>query len=135
MYLAIDYGKKRIGLAVGQAIPKGIGFIDGTKSFDLISSEIKKICDDNEVKGIVIGLPVWSGGEEGGMAKEIKSFAGRLEKSIGLPIYFEPEQYTSEEAEEILKESNKHYPRKSGKVDELAAEIILEQFLSGRIDG
>lgn len=130
MYLGIDFGKKRIGLALGQLIPKGAGVIDGTKSLKEVIEAIKQICLENEVSGVVIGLPKKPSGSPGELAEDIKIFAGKLKEATGLPIHFEEEGFTSVEAEEILKESGKNYSRKSGKTDEMAAILILEQYIN-----
>ncbi len=130
MYLGIDFGKKRIGLALGQLIPKGAGVIDGTKDMDEIVLAIKEICTENEVSDIVIGLPKKPSGDLGELADDIKTFAGKLEKNIGLPVHFEEEEFTSVEAEEMIRESGKRYDRKSGKTDEIAAILILEQYIN-----
>jgi putative Holliday junction resolvase len=130
MYLGIDFGKKRIGLALGQMIPRGIGMIDGNKPIDQIVFDIKKICSENEVTGIVIGSPKKRSGDPGELTDDIERFVLELNKSINLPVHFEEEEFTSVEAEEILKESGKSYTRKSGKTDEMAAVLILEQFIN-----
>lgn len=130
MYLAIDWGKKRIGLAVGSVIPKGAGVIDGSKKIEEILVEIEKIIKEYEAEKIIIGMPIRSGGEEGTTAGEIKEFAEKIENKTGLLVEFEPEQFTSSEAEKILLESGQQINREEGKVDELAAVLILEQFLN-----
>ena len=129
-YLGIDFGKKRIGLALGQLIPKGAGVLDGTKNIDDTILAIKEICKENEVSNIAIGLPRKPSGDLGEIAENIKMFAGKLEKSVGLPVHFEEEQLTSVEAEELIRESGKRYDRKSGKTDEIAAILILEQYIN-----
>lgn len=129
-YLSIDYGKKRIGLAVGQVIPKGAGVIDGAAGVDKIVSEIEKVCLENEVEGIVIGLPRKASGDLGELAPEIDLFVQSLKKKLSLPVYFEEEDLTSVEAEDFFKEHKVEFDRKSGKVDELAAILILERYLS-----
>lgn len=130
MYLGIDFGKKRIGLAFGSIIPVGIGIIDATKSKSEIAREIKEICLEREVEKIVIGLPTLTSGDEGNLAKEVKEFASMLESELGLEVILEPEGFTSVEAEEILREQGKYYDKKSGKLDELAAVLILEQYIN-----
>lgn len=130
MYLAIDYGKKRIGLALGQVIPKGAGIIDGTLPQEVILNQIKSVCENNDVLGIVIGLPVRSQGEGGTLAGEIMQFGESVSEICRLPVYFEEEQFTSAEAERRL--GNKRDVRESGLLDEMAAVLILEQFLEDR---
>ena len=63
MYLAIDYGQKRIGLALGQIIPKGAGTIDASNTAEAILA-IAKLCKETEVEKIIIGLPLRSQGTE-----------------------------------------------------------------------
>ncbi len=127
MYLAIDYGKKRIGLALGRVLPRGAGVIDASKKREAIIFEIKEICRQNEVEKIVIGLPFRNQGEAGTLAGEIQNFGRDLERGTELPVVFEPEQFTSAEAERLLQDQS--YNRKSGKTDEMAAVLILEQYL------
>lgn len=130
MYLGIDYGKKRIGLSLGQTLPYGAGIIDGSLGSSLICQKIKEICDLNEVVAIVIGMPIRSQGEPGTLSSEIKDFGDLLLKHVGLPVYFEPEQFTTTEAEAFLRQYEKKTQRKKGVVDELSAILILEQFLN-----
>jgi putative Holliday junction resolvase len=134
IYLGIDYGRKRIGLALGQLIPKGAGVIDGTKSIDEIAAEVKDICLKNEVDTVVIGWPKKLSGEPGEITGDIKIFSENLKKKIDIPIYFEEEELTSVEAEGMLKESGQKYSRESGKTDEVAAILILEQYIN-HLDG
>jgi putative Holliday junction resolvase len=129
-YLAIDYGLKRIGLASGGLYPSGQGIIDASKGFDYVSLEIKRIIRDQEIAGLVIGLPTRSGGEKGTLDKEIRDFALSLAKETKLDVYFEDEQFSSTEAERQLLLHNKKIERKSGEVDEMAAILVLEQFIN-----
>lgn len=128
--LAIDYGRKRIGLAVGRLIPRGIGIIDGSQKLEKIIRQIKTICRENEAEKIIIGLPIRSQGEEGALTAEIRAFGQAVEKATGLPVILEPEQFTSTEAERYLKEQGAKFNKE--KIDELAAILILEQYLQNK---
>lgn len=129
MYLGIDYGKKRIGVAVGSVIPKPLKPIFNTGDV-LVIDKICQICQEYEIETIVIGMPFRSQGEEGTISKEIRKFADDLEK-CNLPIEFEPEQFSTVEAEEMLKRQGKKLER-SGLTDSVSAAIILEQFIAGK---
>lgn len=129
-YLAIDWGKKRIGLAVGTMFPKGAGVIDGEQPQLKIIDEIERVIKENEVEKIVIGLPTLPSGDEGNLASEVRDFAKVVADQTGLEVCFEPEDFTSLEASSQFREHNKKVTRKSGKVDEMAAILILEQFIS-----
>ncbi|PIS07791.1 Holliday junction resolvase RuvX [Candidatus Berkelbacteria bacterium CG10_big_fil_rev_8_21_14_0_10_43_13] len=128
-FLAIDWGEKRIGLAVGAIFPKGAGVIDGAKDSSQIIDEIKSVIAENEVDKIVVGMPMLPSGDEGRLAPQIKKFAIGLGDATGLPIIFEPEEFTSVEAKDQFKAHGKIPNRKSGKTDEMAAIMILEKFL------
>lgn len=130
MFLGIDFGKKRIGLALGQLLPYGAGVIDATQNQEKIIEQIINICQKNEVTEIVIGIPIRSQGEKGALASEIESFADKLNSKSGIHINYEPEQFTSVEAKEELINSGKKFSRKDGDVDELAAILILEQYIN-----
>ena len=129
MILAIDYGSKRIGLALGQIIPHGAGFLDATMLEEELIAKIAGVCLKNEVEKIVIGLPLRSGGEDSDSTSKVRTFSEKLSQKITLPIYFENEQFTSAEAERLLGRVAKK-DRDKGKVDETAAILILEQFLA-----
>jgi len=130
MYLSIDFGKKRIGLALGEQFPKGAGFIDGRASHEEIIGQIIKICTENEVTEIVMGVPTTDSGT-GEMEKIIREFGKKLEEKSKLEINYEPENYTSVEATRILIE-NKVKDIKKNQIDEMAAILILEQFINER---
>lgn len=133
MYLGIDYGKKRIGLAVGSRYPRGIGTLQNPGSFDSIIKKIVGICRDYEVEEIVIGLPTRPGGEKGELASEIEIFGIALGKQAGLPVYYEEEAYTSVEAEGELISRGIDLRKEKEKIDELSAILILEQYIESKI--
>lgn len=125
MYLAIDFGTKRIGLALGEIMPRGAGFV---RTREEAVFEILDLCQREGVKKIILGVPIRNRGEEGNLADEIRRFGKRLSGKTGLPLVYEPEQFTSCEAERILK--GRKYSRQSGRVDEMAAILLLEQYIS-----
>lgn len=127
--LSIDLGARRIGLAVA----------DGTllATLDTIESEnrddtlqkIMKICREENIEKIVLGLPKSQSGEAEDM---VRSFAMELTKTVSLPIEFVDETLTSKEAERLLKDS-KLDPRSQEykkEIDRLSARLILEQYLN-----
>lgn len=129
-YLAIDWGTKRIGLAIGSIFPRGAGVVDGTKSTAEITKQITEIIVRENIETVVVGLPKLRSGDEGNLAPQIRAFAAELEKTAKVKIVFEPEEFTSVEAASQLKDSGRKYDRKSGEVDEIAAILLLEQYLN-----
>jgi len=126
-YLGIDFGKKRIGLAIGEMIPRGAGVLDGTKSQLEIVNEISEIIRKEEIGGIVIGVP------NNENQNEVSSLAEKLGKNLSetlnIPVWNEAEEFTSVEAERLLKESKIDFSKKTGEIDEMAAILILQQFI------
>jgi putative holliday junction resolvase len=127
-YLAIDYGTRRIGLAAGSIFPKGLGMIENS-DINSVISKISKLVMDNEIEAIIIGSPVRSLQEPGTLDKEIKDFADKLTDATKLEVFFEEEQFTSAEATRLMESEGRKIERKSGDIDELAAILILEQYL------
>ena len=77
MFLAIDYGRKRIGLAIGEMFPRGMGVVDGSdqeKAIDKIAFLVK----ENRVQAIVLGMPTRFQGGEGTLASEIRNLVKSL---------------------------------------------------------
>jgi len=128
-FLAIDWGTKRIGLAVGSVFPRGAGVIDGTKDSLQIIDDIKSVIDKFEAEKIILGLSVLPSGDEGRLAPQIRQFGSDLSKSTGLEVIYEPEEFTSVEAKEQFRNHGKYPDRQSGKTDEVAAILILEKYL------
>lgn len=131
MYLAIDYGKKRIGLAVGQAIPRSAGALPN-KGLDKVISKIAEICREHDIERVVLGLPIRQSGEEGALAVEIRKLAYMIEENLKIPVDYEEEQYTSTEAEKVLKEYKGQKGTKEITLDELSAILILEQYIGSK---
>lgn len=126
--LAIDFGQKWIGLAISdklKVIAKPFATLEN-KGKKYVISHLKNICQKLEVGKIVIGLPKSLSGKEGIQAKKVRNFAKSL-KEIKIPIVFEDERFTTEEAKKFLKE--KLSPKNLEK-NQLAAFYILQSYLN-----
>ena len=115
-------------MALGEILPRVAGVLK-TESPDVFF-ELRKICRENDVEKIVVGLPTFPSGDEGDFAPEVRQFCERLTEELNIETALEPEGFTSTEAEQILKEKNIKYDRESGKIDEMAAVLILEQHIA-----
>lgn len=129
MYLGVDWGTKKIGLAVGSQIPYEVGTI---KNDDQAIEKIKKLCDQEKISRIVIGMPVFESGDSGTLAPEIEKFGQKLKENIGLKIYFEPENLTTQTALDLLREEGNSPEEIEEKVDQTAARLILEQYIANK---
>lgn len=123
MILGIDFGSKRIGLALADeavAIPLPLQELKN-QGVDAVIEEIEKIIKQEKITLVVIGWPVGLGGQETEKTQETKKFVDILAKKISVPIATSDERLTSRLADTM---SNKQGSRDVG-----AAMIILEDFL------
>lgn len=124
-YLGIDYGTKRVGIALSDdagvmGFPHTI--LDNTGTlYDAVIALITR----ERVEGIVMGESLNFQGTENPVAKDARAFAERLKEATGLPLFFEPEMLTTQEARR-----NFEGVRTKGNVDSSAAALILTSFLS-----
>lgn len=133
--LGLDYGEKHIGIAISDALgilASSLATLEN-KGKDFIVSEIKKICKENKVKEIIIGLPISLSGEQETQAKQVKEFAEFLSKEIDIPIVFEDERLTTIMADKFLKEKGTKIKDRKAKEHKLAAQIILQDYLDKNI--
>ncbi len=131
-YLGIDYGKKRIGLAMSDIM----GIM--AQPFDVIESKglknnvenILKIAKEKEVSCIVVGKPVNMNATEGEMAELAAEFAEELKKFTDIKIEMIDERLTTAQAERVLiEEANLSREKRKGLKDKLAAAFILQTYL------
>lgn len=127
IYLGLDIGEKRVGLAVANSIarlPSPIGVIKRSPDF---FDQLKAKINENQVDILVVGLPRNMSGEETAQTDYTRAFTEEIKKNIGLPIIFEDETLTSHKAQQELQGRNVVYNK--GQIDALAAVYILEDFL------
>jgi len=127
--LGIDYGRRRIGLALSDptlliATPLIIIENRGIKKTVL---QIWDIIQKNDVKQIVIGLPLHANGDESEMSQEARRF-GDVFVALGLPVEYVDERYTSCEAESLIGNQG----QSKNLIDKVAASIILQIYLDER---
>ncbi|HPL01534.1 MAG: Holliday junction resolvase RuvX [Patescibacteria group bacterium] len=127
MYLGVDWGSKMIGLAVGSEIPYELATIRNDKG---AIEKIAQLCVQEKIERIVIGMPVLESGDKGNLADKVEYFGRQLKEKTNLPIYFEPENLTTQTALELLKEEGMRPDDIEKKVDQTAARLILEQYIA-----
>jgi len=139
--LAIDYGRKRLGLALcDEFAVTSRPFATWTRTNrrrDL--ARLRELVRAHGVRRIVVGLPLHLDGTSSELSKEARGFAGRVEKYLGLPVELMDERLSSWEAQETLSKSPSKSNRRRGSssgrtkvktpLDEIAAAIILRDYL------
>jgi putative holliday junction resolvase len=132
--LAIDYGKKRIGLALSDELGMTAQPLQvlAHKNRKEDVRRLREICRAKGVRLIVVGHPLHITGEAGDMAEEAARFATRLRKELGIPVELADERLTTWEAEQTLAEMGGAKRRKDAPLDDVAAAILLREYLERR---
>ena len=126
--MGIDPGKKRIGIAVSDenkavATPYKVLTKD---SYSAFVEEIKKIIDDNGIKGVVIGNPINMDGTPSESSQSAKDMAINLSKNISEPIAMWDERLSSHGAFNLVSNLDINTSKKLKKLDQNAAAFILQ---------
>jgi len=134
--LGFDYGRTRIGVAVGQTVTRTASPIatlpatNGQPDWDQVAALIAEW----QPSALVVGLPVNMDGTPGTTTEAAQRFARQLEGRYRLPVHWIDERLSSRAAEERLADSPLSKKRRRDKraVDAIAAQIILETWLNER---
>jgi len=130
--LALDYGTKRIGMAVSDpagefAFPAGV-LARRNERRDL--ETLREMVAEREAVRIVVGLPLHMSGRAGPEAESARAFAAKVGEVTGLPVELLDERWTSQEAERALREIQpRRRKRQQAQLDAAAATILLRTWL------
>ncbi len=129
--LAIDYGRRRIGLALSDELGLTAQPLDTIVRVNRRADfrRLRQICRDNCVGRIIVGHPLHLGGEYGEMAAETARFAAKLTKEVGIQTELVDERLTSWEAHRMTAASQSSRRRGRQPVDDVAAAILLRDYL------
>ena len=106
--LGLDVGKVRIGYAfsdLGRFLASGQGVFN-LKKEKISAKTFSKICEDNQIYGIVVGYPLQMDGEKGDSCKMVDEFIKKYLISLNQPIYLQDERLSSSAVNRYLKENN-----------------------------
>ncbi len=118
--LGIDYGTKRIGLAISdesQTLAREFKILAPAEFWQ----QITQLIGSEGIERIVIGLPLNMTGEQTEKTREVESFSEQLQQAVSVPTEFMDERLSSVMAENL--------PGGKHNVDSLAAQIILQNYL------
>jgi putative Holliday junction resolvase len=132
--LGLDVGSRRIGIAVSDPLgitAQGLETLQRrNKRTDLAALE--RVIRDNEVREIVVGLPLRMSGAEGTQSEKMRAFAEDLQKKFRLPVHLWDERLTSAEANRFLRETDLSIDKRAKAVDRMAAILILQDWMESR---
>lgn len=121
VYLGIDYGRAKVGLAISEGfLTQPLVVLPNEKK---LLAKISSLVQQQRVGKIIIGLP------EGNLKKEIEDFGQKLKKLTSLPVEFESESLTTQEAVAKMIEAGKGKKTRREKKDAFAAALILQNYL------
>jgi putative Holliday junction resolvase len=129
--LAIDYGLKRIGVALCDPLLTFAYPFKTILNDQNLLKDLKKIIGEQSVIKIILGLPVKENGEPASISQEVLKFKSRLESIFKIEVILRDERYTSSIAQEIISktETKKTKRREKGLIDRSAAAVILQDYL------
>ena len=130
--LAIDYGERRIGLAVSdetRTVASPAGFIARRAGKRPPVAELVRRAEQLEARALVMGLPLDDEGEETARAAEVRQVAAELERRTALPVKLVDERYTTAAALRAVREMGGSTRGRKGDVDALAATVLLQHAL------
>ena len=132
--LGIDLGAKRVGLAVSDELRLTVRPLPTLQrtSWKRLLSSLSELCEEFDVKTLVLGLPLRLDGTEGDAASEVRRVAHNLRLSLKLPLFLQDERLTSKDAESSLRERGFRRGEVTDRVDSEAASIILSDFLESQ---
>ena len=132
--MSVDLGKARTGLALSDkteflASPYKVIF---EKSPNKLPDKVAQAAKEANAELIVVGLPKNMDGTEGESAQNARAFAEKLKELTGLPVEMQDERGTTVTAHHFLNDTNTRGKKRKIVVDEVAATIILQDYLDSR---
>ncbi|HVE77149.1 MAG TPA: Holliday junction resolvase RuvX [Actinomycetota bacterium] len=130
--MAIDPGAKRIGIAISDpegtvAVPLEVIPNDAT-AMDRIRGAAERI----NAEVVVVGLPVRLDGKEGAEAESARAFASAVFESLGIPVHMLDERLSSKQVSRAMSRGGINSRRQRGKLDGVAAAMLLQSYLDSR---
>jgi len=132
--LAVDYGEKRIGLAISDelGITASPLMTLVRRSDEETVRQIAQLASKLKVTQIVVGLPRRTDAQEGEMERKVKAFAEKLRQKVSVPVVLFDERFTTRIAEQVLLEADLSRRKRKQVRDRLAAVILLQSFLEAQ---
>ena len=132
-FMAVDYGEKRVGLAIGDElgmIASPAGFIARRARKRPPIAEIIRRAEALEARGFVVGLPLDGAGNETDWTAEVRRVGDEIAKRTGLPVHYRDERFTTSASLRAIREMEGSTRGRKGDVDAMAAAALLQSALN-----
>ncbi|MCX5693347.1 MAG: Holliday junction resolvase RuvX [Candidatus Omnitrophica bacterium] len=129
--LALDFGEKRIGVAVSDAlniIAQSVGTIE-RKGIKNDIKNIRDLVEEHDAAKLIVGLPLNMNGTEGKSANLAIDFVNELKKEINIRVEMIDERLTTAQGERIFLEADLSRKKRKKNIDKIAAQLILQNYL------
>lgn len=129
--LGMDYGKKRIGLAISDPLgmfATGLTTLEN-RSRKQVLSQLQLLVKEHHVERLVIGLPFKESGERSPLAEEAEALGAAIAEALDIAVVYVDERYTSVIAQQALRAQGIQPSRQKHLTDKTAAALILQQYL------
>ena len=129
--LAIDFGTKRMGLAVSDALgmtAQGLPTIQRTRLADDLE-RLRSLVEEYSVELVLVGNPIGHSGGETAMSQLVAEFVRKLRRRVPCPVELRDERLTSVEANRTLREAGLSIGKRQRAVDRVAAVLLLQSYL------
>lgn len=135
--LSLDYGTKRIGVAVSDdkgiiATPLDTLSFSTNTGIEEIVLKIKSLIEEYRVKSILVGMPQEFTQSNSVNTKRITDFINTLKKRINLSIETYDESFSTSTAKDMLLSSGQHFKKNKSRIDSLAASVFLQEYLNSK---
>jgi putative Holliday junction resolvase len=129
--LAIDFGMRRMGLAVSDALgmtAQGLPTLARTRVEDDLR-KIQELAEEYSTERVIVGNPLGHGGGETTMSRQAAEFAEKLRRRVNCPVLLWDERLTSVEANRALRAAGLSLGKRRRAVDRVAASLLLQNYL------
>ena len=131
--LALDFGRARIGVAISDDLQLLAHPLETIPTKERPESRIARIVQDKKVDHVVAGVPRQMNGQIGTAATEVLQFVEKLRAILPCPVATWDERLTTVAAHRALRDAGKKTRHTRGYVDQVAAQMILQSYLDGRV--
>jgi putative Holliday junction resolvase len=130
--LALDYGEKRVGVAIAHIIARLPRPLTTLRNGESLLADIRKLVSQEDAGLVIVGLPRSMDGGYSAQTRAAEQFAQELKEVLTVPVELTDETLTSIDAEASLPQGKRH---EKGDIDSMAASLILERYLAGHPAG
>ena len=129
--LGLDVGDRRIGVALSDSLgltAQRLTVLEREGSLE-DAAAVRALVERHGVEAVVVGLPLTLRGDEGPQAKKVLAFAQTLRRRLSVPVQLIDERMTTVQGERALLETGASRRTRKQVIDQVAAQLILQQFL------